>query len=126
MKYSKFAIIAIAAVLTIGCNKQKAAIDDTEEATKEAIDARKAEVNADAKLATEQTDVNAKVDKAMIEANKVSAQAQLDADKKKGQGGCGKQIVALGMRGGPCLLRASHIESYPGIPRLVMSSFVCS
>ena len=85
MKYSKFAIIAIATILTIGCNKQKTAINDTEEAAKEAIDARKAEVNADAKYATEQTDVNAKIDKANIEANKVSAQAQLDADKKKAE-----------------------------------------
>ena len=83
MKYSKYAIVAIAAILTIGCNKQKAAIDDTEKATKEAIETRKDEVAADAKYATEQTDVNAKIDKARIEADKVSAKAQLDAEKKK-------------------------------------------
>ena len=57
----------------------------TKEATKEAIDTRKAEVDADAKYATKQTDVNAKIDKARIEANKVSAQAQLDAEKKKAE-----------------------------------------
>jgi hypothetical protein len=85
MKYSKYAIVAIAAVLTIGCNKQKTAIDETEKVTKDAIDTRKDEVNADAKYATEQTDVNAKIDKARIEANKISAQAQLDADKKKAE-----------------------------------------
>jgi hypothetical protein len=83
MKYPNYAIIAIAAILTIGCNKQKAVINDSTDATKEAIDTRKDEVAADAKYATEQTDVNAKIDKARIEANKVSAQAQLDADKKK-------------------------------------------
>ena len=36
MKYSQYAIVAIATILTIGCNKQKAAIDDTEKAAKEA------------------------------------------------------------------------------------------
>ncbi len=85
MKYPTYAIAAIAAVLTIGCNKQKAVIDDTTDATKEAIDTRKAEVDADAKYATEQTDVGAKIDKARIEANKDSIQAQLDADKKKAE-----------------------------------------
>ena len=83
MKYPTYAIVAIATVLTIGCNKQKTAIDESTDATKEAIDTRKAEVTADAKYATEQTDVNAKIDKARIEANKVSAQAQLDAEKKQ-------------------------------------------
>jgi hypothetical protein len=85
MKYHTYAIAAIAAILTISCNKQKAAIDDTEKVTKDAIDVRKDEVNADAKYATEQTDVNAKIDKARIEADKVSAQAQLDAEKKKAE-----------------------------------------
>jgi hypothetical protein len=83
MKYPTYAITAIAAVLTIGCNKQKSVIDDNTDATKEAIDTRKAEVDADAEYATDQTDKNAKIDKARIEANKVSAQAQLDAAKKK-------------------------------------------
>jgi uncharacterized membrane protein YqiK len=85
MKYHTYAIAAIAAVLVIGCNKQKAVIDDATDATKESIDTRKNEVAADAKYATEQTDVNAKIDKARIEANKVSAEAQLDAEKKKAE-----------------------------------------
>ena len=83
MKYPTYTIVAIATVLTISCNKQKAVIDDTTDATKEAIETRKDEVAADAKYATEQTDVNAKIDKARIEANKVSAQAQLDAERRK-------------------------------------------
>ena len=83
MKYAKYITIAIAAVLTVACDKQKTAIDENTKATKEAIDTRKTEVNADAKEAIKQTDANAKIDKARIEANKNSMQAQLDADKKK-------------------------------------------
>ena len=82
MKYAKYITIAIAAVLTVSCNKQKAAIDEKADATKDAIDMRKTEVNADAKDAIKKTDTNAKIDKARIEANKDSMQAQLDADKK--------------------------------------------
>ena len=83
MKYSMCAIIAIASALMVGCNKEKTAIDDAARATKDALDTRKTEVDAEAKYATEQTDVNAKIDKARIEADKVSTQAQLDAEKKK-------------------------------------------
>ena len=85
MKYPTYTIVVIATILTIGCNKQKAVIDDKTDATKEAIDTRKGEVAEDAKYATERTDVNAKIDKARIEANKVSDEAQLDADKKKSE-----------------------------------------
>jgi hypothetical protein len=85
MKLPTSAIATVLAILTIGCNKQKAAIDETEEATKEAIEARKSEVAADAKYATEKTDANAKIDKARIEADKVSVEAQLDAAKKKAE-----------------------------------------
>ncbi len=85
MKLPTYAIATVLAVLTISCNKQKAAIHETEEATKKAIETRKSEVAADAKYATEQTDANARIDKARIEAEKVSAQAQLDADKKKAE-----------------------------------------
>jgi uncharacterized membrane protein YqiK len=83
MKHSLYAIIALASALTVSCNKEKTAIDDAARATKDVIDTRKTEVDADAKQATEQTDVNAKIDKARIEADKVSTQAQLDAEKKK-------------------------------------------
>jgi hypothetical protein len=57
--------IVIAAFVLVSCDKQKTAIDDSNEATKK------------------QADVDAAVEKAKIEANKVAAQAQLDADKKK-------------------------------------------
>lgn len=83
MKSIKYAILALAAVVSVSCDKQKSAIDKSNEATKEAIDNRKDEVNADAKSAIKQTNTNAAIDKANIEANKDSAQAQLDADKKK-------------------------------------------
>ena len=82
MKYAKYITIAMTAVLTFSCNKEKTAIDQHNEAKKEAIDLRKTEVNADAKEAIKNTDANAKIDKAIIEANKESMQAQLDADKK--------------------------------------------
>ena len=82
MKHAKYLILAIAAILTVACNEKKAAIEDNKDATKEAIDMRKSEVNADAKEAIRQTDTNAKIDKARIEANKEAIQAQLDADKK--------------------------------------------
>jgi hypothetical protein len=82
MKYAKYLTIAMAAVLTISCNKEKTAIDQSNDAKKEAIDIQKTQVNADAKEAIKNTDANAKIDKAIIEANKESMQAQLDADKK--------------------------------------------
>jgi len=76
-------VLAITALLPmLGCDRQKAAIDDTNIANKEAIDVRKDQVDAAAKLATEQTAANAELDKARIEANKIAMQAQLDVDKK--------------------------------------------
>jgi hypothetical protein len=83
MKYLPFAILATVAALSIGCNKEKAAIDESSDARQDAIDIQKEEVTADAKYATEQTDTNAEIDKANIEANKQIIQAQLDADKKR-------------------------------------------
>lgn len=76
-------VLALAASVFVGCNQEKAAIDDNKEATKTAIDNRKDAVDAAAKDAKKETDVNAAIDKAKIEANKDVAQAQLDADKKK-------------------------------------------
>jgi glycosylphosphatidylinositol transamidase (GPIT) subunit GPI8 len=58
-KHASLIILALAATLTVGCDKQKAAVNENKEATKEAID------------------------KAQIKANKDALQAQLDADKKK-------------------------------------------
>jgi len=83
MKNTTYIIITLAAFLAGGCNKQKAAIEEDKDATNNAIDTRKAEVDAEAKKATELTDANAAADKARIKADKESAQAQLDADKKK-------------------------------------------
>ena len=83
MKTIHLTTLALAAAVTIGCDQKKSAINDTREATKQAIDIRKDEVNVAAKKATAQTDANATIDKARIEANKASMQAQLDADKKK-------------------------------------------
>jgi len=85
MKYQTYALVAIAATLTIGCNKQKAEIDEIKDATTDAIDVQKEEVNADARYAAEQTELNAKIDLARIEADKISANAQLDADKKRAE-----------------------------------------
>ena len=82
MKHTKFVILALAAILSVSCDKQKAAIDDSTQATKNAIDTRKDEVDAEAKAAVKQADKNAIIDKARIEANKDATQAQLDADKK--------------------------------------------
>lgn len=83
MKTTKYFLITLAAAISFSCDQHKTAINDHAEATKEAIDVRKAEVNASAKDAIQQTDANATIDKAVIEANKDSMQAQLDADKKK-------------------------------------------
>ena len=83
MKYTLTIILAFSAFLAVGCDKQKAAINDQNEATKDAIDLRKNEVNSAAKAATKQADANSVIDKAIIEANKDAVQAQLDADKKK-------------------------------------------
>lgn len=83
MKIPTSAIAVIAALLAISCNKQKAAIDETKEASQKAIETRRDQIGADAKSATEQSDANATIEKAGIEAAKVSGQAQLDADKKK-------------------------------------------
>ena len=51
--------------------------------TSSAISAAKMPPVQEAKDATKQADINAKIDKANIEANKTAMKAQLDADKKK-------------------------------------------
>lgn len=84
MKYAKWIFLAvIAAAAFVGCDKEKASIEDTKDATKNAIDIRKDTVDAVAKDAKKQADLNAASEKARIEANKDVLQAQLDADKKK-------------------------------------------
>ena len=68
MKQTLLAIFAAAAL--VGCNKEKAAIEDNKDMTKEVINDQKDAVDASAKAAKKQTDVNAEIDKAKIEAKK--------------------------------------------------------
>ncbi len=75
----------LAVCVLVGCDKEKAAIDDKKEATKDAIDNRKDAVDATAAAAKKQAEVDAAIEKAKIEANKAAAQAQLDAEKKKAE-----------------------------------------
>jgi hypothetical protein len=75
-------VIATAFVaLVISCNKQKSAINETKDADQAVIESRKDKVDADAKYAIEQTEVNADIDKANIKANQEALKAQLDAEK---------------------------------------------
>ncbi|MGL4401460.1 MAG: hypothetical protein ACRCXD_16470 [Luteolibacter sp.] len=83
MKYKNHLFIALLAVSTISCNKEKMAINEQKATNEAMIDSRKDAVDEGAKVATQQTDANAEIDKANIEAVKESTQAQLDADKKK-------------------------------------------
>ena len=82
-KNTTLVILTLTAAFFVGCNEQKSAIESRNEATKDEIDNRKVAVDAAAKEATKQTEIEASVDKARIEAKKDAAQAQLDADKKK-------------------------------------------
>jgi hypothetical protein len=72
----------VAVCVLVGCDKKDTAIDNKTGVTKNAIDSRKDAVDAAAKEAKKQADVDAAVDKAKIEAKQAAAQAQLDADKK--------------------------------------------
>jgi len=83
MKSTTFALIGLAAILSVSCNKEKTAIEEKKDATNKVIDQRKEQADADAKSATEQTDINAKIDKANIEANKEFIKAELDAAAAK-------------------------------------------
>ncbi len=82
MKSAQLAVLAIAALVSVSCDKQKEAVEEKREATREAIDDRKDEVDANAKQAIKQTEMDATINKALIEANTKTTQAQLDADKK--------------------------------------------
>ena len=83
MKHITLAILTVAAAAFVGCNPQKAAIDNSAETRKSAIDDRKAAVDAAAIADKKQADVDATVEKAKIDAKKAMDQAQLDADKQK-------------------------------------------
>jgi hypothetical protein len=82
MKHILRAFITTAFVtLALSCNKQKSTINDTKEADQAVIDSRKDKVDANAKYAIEQTDVNADINKANIKADQEAMKAQLDAEK---------------------------------------------
>ena len=85
MKYQPYALIALAALFTASCNKEKLAIEENKDATQHEIEIRKDEVNADAKSATKQAELNADLDKASIQAEKNMIQAQLDAEKRQAE-----------------------------------------
>jgi 3-hydroxy-3-methylglutaryl CoA synthase len=76
-------LLALSALVIVGCDQQKTAIDDSTDHTQSMIEERKDAVAADAADATRRVDVNADIDKANIEAEKVATEAQLDADKIK-------------------------------------------
>jgi len=85
MKYAPFALLVLCSLTIVSCSKEKAEIDKTKQSTLNMIEDRKEAVNVQAKDATVQTDINALVDKANIEADRVTDQARLDADKKKAE-----------------------------------------
>jgi len=60
----------LAAFVLVGCDKQKAAIDDNKEATKTAIDNQKKAVDVAAVDAKKQADVDAAIEKEMSAAEK--------------------------------------------------------
>jgi uncharacterized iron-regulated membrane protein len=83
MKLTVFTLLALTTLVISSCNKEKAAINARTDASEKAINHEKQDVEAAAKEAVTRTDANAAIDKANIEASKVSTQAQLDADKAK-------------------------------------------
>ncbi len=85
MKYAPFALLVLCSLTIVSCSKEKAEIDKQKQSTLNTIEDRKEAVNVQAKDATVQTDINALVDKANIEADRVTDQARLDADKKKAE-----------------------------------------
>lgn len=85
MRQILFTLLVVPALLSVGCDEEKADINRQKEATKDAIDERKNEVDAAAKKAIERTERDATIEKARIKAEQDSIQAQLEADKKKAE-----------------------------------------
>jgi hypothetical protein len=83
MKITALGLLVLATLLVSSCNKQKAAIDARSDATQNAIDREKEAVDLAAKEALKQNTANAAIDKASIEAGKVTDQARLDAEKAR-------------------------------------------
>lgn len=77
----KLSLLALSTLFFISCNEQKDAINAQKDFTKDSIDTQKEIVTEEAAEAIRRTDLNATIDKADIEAERVAAQAQLDADK---------------------------------------------
>jgi len=76
-------LLALSTLVLVGCDQQKAAINDKTDYTKDALDDQKRAVAEEAADATKRSELNATIEKANIEAAKVATQAQLDADKIK-------------------------------------------
>ncbi len=83
MKLTVLGLLVFATLSVSSCNKQKAAIDARSDASQNAIDREKEAVDLAAKEALKQTTANAAIDKASIEAGKVTDQARLDAEKAR-------------------------------------------
>jgi hypothetical protein len=77
-------IIAIfAAAVFMGCDRDKAAIEDSKDATQEALDNQKKAVDDAASAAKKQAEASKDAAQAQIEADKQKEDAQADADKAK-------------------------------------------
>lgn len=77
------ATLILTALLLAACDEHKASIDAHTKAKKEILNEEKIAIDQAAEQAEKQTDMNAILDKANIEATKVAEQAGLDAKKKK-------------------------------------------
>ena len=83
MKYPIYIIVAITTTLSIGCNREKSEIEKAKDASVEAIEAEQQVVNTAAHDATTQTQLDARIDLAEIEAERVSTNARLEAEKER-------------------------------------------
>lgn len=81
MKQIPLTLLALSLCFTVGCNPQKAAIDTKTEATNNEIEHQKEALDASAKDAAKQAEINAVTAKANLEAEKVAVGAKLDAAK---------------------------------------------
>ncbi|HEY0551971.1 MAG TPA: BON domain-containing protein [Verrucomicrobiae bacterium] len=77
MKTPFILTVAAAAILAVGCDQQKQAVNDR------SIDSEKNNIQKSAREAKAEVDKQAKVQKDMLEAEAKSAQAKLDAEKAR-------------------------------------------
>jgi hypothetical protein len=76
-------IALLAASVFVGCDQQKATIEDNKDATQKAMDEQKKAVDDAAKEAKRQVEANKDATQAQIEAEKKKVEAQAEADKAK-------------------------------------------